>query len=244
MQVVQGKEQHMAIHTNINIIFGTDAEKTGKFMEILAPEGYDLTLCGSNEIFSENNDPRLIILCETGFDLIEQIRRRSSVPILYAADCADELTVIMGLSKGADAVVDKGIPPMEFAARVKALLRRAAILRRAELEENKEQICAGGICLDDISRTVTADGSAVHTTNIEFGILRYLMTHPGKICSVEEIYSEVWNSSSYDVRKTVVEHIRRLRRKIEKDPKNPLYIKAVFGAGYTFSAEASARQTA
>lgn len=233
----------MAIHTNINIIFGTDAEKTQKFMEILAPEGYDLTLCGTDGIFSEDNNPRLIILCETGFDLIEKIRSSSSVPILYAAPKADELTVIMGLSKGADAVVDKNIQPMEFAARVKALLRRAAALRSAELAADKEQIRAGEICLDDISRTVTANGSTVHTTNIEFGILRYLMTHPGKICTVEEIYSEVWNSSSYDVRKTVVEHIRRLRRKIEKDPKNPLYIKAVFGAGYTFSTEA-ARQTA
>ena len=234
----------MTIHTNINIIFGTDIEKTKRFMEILAPEGYDLTLCGSGEILSGESSPRLVILCGTGFDIIEKIRSISAVPILYAADHADEITVIMGLSKGADAVVDKEISPMEFAARVKAMLRRGSILRNAELFAEREHISAGGICLDDISRTVTANGISVHTTNIEFGILKYLMTHQGKPCSVEEIYREVWKNGSFDVRKTVVEHIRRLRRKIEKDPKNPMLIKAVFGVGYTFNGDAQKKQTA
>ncbi len=224
----------MTIHASINIIFGTNTEHTKKFMEILAPEGYNISMNESGEFSLDDNTARLIILCRTGYELIEKIRSSSDVPIMYVSERADEISVIMALSKGADTVVPESISPMEFAARVKAILRRGSVIRSAKLAADEKLISVGGVCLDPSSRSVTVNGKSIHTTKLEFGILRYLMSRSGSVCSPEEIYTEVWGCKSYDVKKTVVEHIRRLRRKIENDPTSPEYIKAVFGAGYSF----------
>lgn len=225
----------MAIHTNINVIFGTNAEHTKRFMEILAPEGYDITMSESGEIPQDNGLVRMVILCRTGFELIEKIRSCSDVPIMYISERSDEFNTIMALSKGADAAVSEDIGEMEFAARVKAMLRRSSTVRNARIVEENETLSSGSIRLDSVARTVTVDGREIRTTKLEFGIMEYLMRRRGTVCSADEIYSQVWHSQSYDVRKTVVEHIRRLRGKIEADPKNPRYIKVVFGAGYIFT---------
>lgn len=225
----------MAIHTNINVIFGTDAEHTKRFMEILAPEGYDITMSENGEIPRESDSVRMVILCRTGFEMIEKIRSRSDVPIMYISEKSDEFNTIMALSKGADSVVAETVPSMEFAARVKAMLRRSSTVRNTRIVEEGETLSSGSIRLDSAARTITVDGREIRTTKLEFGIMEYLMRRRGTVCSTDEIYSQVWNSRSYDVKKTVVEHIRRLRGKIEADPKNPRYIKVVFGAGYIFT---------
>ena len=228
----------MNIRTNINIIFGTDEKLTARFSEILSPEGYTLFTYSDNEINAAvRNDysAKLVILCMTGFDVIENIRSESTLPIIYAAEKADEFTTIMALSKGADAVVPANISDMEFAARVKAMLRRSSLSRNIPSCSSDKVLSAGGICLDTVSREVTVNGERTKLTKLEFGILEYLMRRKGTVCSPESIYSDVWNSDSYDIRKTIVEHIRRLRGKIESDPSNPAYIKVVFGAGYIFS---------
>lgn len=230
----------MAIHTNINVIFGTNVEHTKRFMDILAPEGYDITMSESGDIPQDNGSVRMVILCRTGFELIENIRSRSDVPIMYISERSDEFNTIMALSKGADSVVSENVGEMEFAARVKAILRRSSTVRNERIVEENATLSAGSIRLDSAARTVTVDGREVRTTKLEFGIMEYLMRRRGTVCSADEIYSQVWNSKSYDVKKTVVEHIRRLRGKIEADPKNPRYIKVVFGAGYIFTDIAAA----
>lgn len=229
------------IHTNINIYFGTDENKTKRFMDILSPDGYTLSLERDFEYQDSSDTVKMIILCMTGFDIIEKIRSKTNAPIMYIAEKADEFSVIMGLSKGADIVVSENIPEMEFAARVKAILRRSSTLRNMKIvsgnyDPGVKSICkSGNISLDGKSREVNVNGKSIRVTNLEFGILKYLMEHSGSICSAEQIYSAVWGMSSYDVKKTIVEHIRRLRQKIEADPKNPVYIKAVFGMGYIFN---------
>lgn len=225
----------MAIHTNINVIFGTDAEHTKRFMDILAPEGYDITMSENVEIPQDNGSVRMVILCRTGFELIEKIRSCSEVPIMYISERSNEFNTIMALSKGADSVLSEDVGEMEFAARVKAMLRRSSTVRNERIVEENAMLTSGSIRLDSAARTITVNGREVRTTKLEFGIMEYLMRRSGTVCSADEIYSEVWNSRSYDVKKTVVEHIRRLRGKIEADPKNPRYIKVVFGAGYIFT---------
>lgn len=229
------------IHTNINIYFGTDENKTKKFMDILSPEGYTISLERDFEYFDNSDTVKMIILCMTSFDTIAKIRAKTNVPIMYIAEKADEFSVIMGLSKGADTVVSEDISGMEFAARVKAILRRSSSLRNAKIvsehsfNETKPICKSASISVDDISREVCVKGTFIQVTNLEFGILKYLMENSGKICSTEQIYKAVWGANSFDVKKTVVEHIRRLRQKIETDPKNPAYIKVVFGLGYIFN---------
>ncbi len=233
-----------AIHTNINIIFGTEREKTKRFMDILAPEGYVLSMTQGNDYYDSSDGVKMVILCMTEYSVIEKIRRVSDVPIMYVAKSADEFTTIMALSKGADSVVAEDVPALEFAARVKAVLRRSSAARNAkiaaaETAANRALISEGEILLDRNSREVTRNGVKIPMTKIEFGILEYLMSNRGNICSVENIYSCVWKCSSYDVRKTVVEHIRRLRAKIETDPKHPRYIRVIFGSGYVFEDSSS-----
>lgn len=229
----------MSIHTNINVIFGTDESLSERFINILSPENYSISVCSDNEISAaaakKSYSGKLVILCLTGFDVIERIRFESTVPILYITEKADEYSVIMALEKGADAVVQADIPNFEFAARVKTMLRRSSVVRHVTEYSGGSNMCSGELSIDVAAREIRIGDKPVKATKIEFGILEYLMRNRGRICSVDDIYASVWRNKSYDVRKTVVEHIRRLRGKIENDPKKPEYIKVVFGAGYIFT---------
>lgn len=181
-------------------------------------------------------DRHLIILRDGcgSFGYMEALRRLTDMPILAVSDNCDEIYRTLALSKGADMCIDAaGTGSFEFKARVIALLRRYLGGTRAEYtREPGDMLTNGSICVDRRRREIYMSGTPVRMTAIEYGIVEYLMENCGDVCTVDDIYRRVWNETPYCVRKTVVEHIRRIRCKIEPDPHNPSYIKVVFGVGY------------
>lgn len=181
-------------------------------------------------------------LSAPSFDIIGDVRRFSDIPMLTISDSCDEIYRIMALSKGADACMSAGenFGGFELKARVISMLRRYTGAWEGDClltEESKpapgcDILTNGRIAVDRRKRAVLTDGVVIKTTAIEYGIIEYLMENCGDVCTVNDIYRRVWHSSPYSVRKTVVEHIRRIRSKIEPDPHNPSYIKVVFGVGY------------
>ncbi len=167
-----------------------------------------------------------------GFYLLEELRLFSDIPAAVVSDDGGEMYCVMALAKGADICVGSNMPSFEFRARLQSLLRRYLGTSERIQMIRDSTIVNGEIVVDRVARAVYFRNRYIHLTAIEYGIVAYLMQRIGTVCSIEEIYSRVWNSSPIAVKKTVAEYIRRIRRKIEPDPENPVYIKAVFGTGY------------
>ncbi len=159
-----------------------------------------------------------------------KVRERSNVPILMLSAKTEESDKILGLGMGADDYLAKPFHPMELIARVKSLLRRYTQLGAMPVRTGVYR--TGGLALDDERKEVTVDGEPVSLTPMEFGILCLLMKSPGRVYSIDQIYEQVWNEPAFNPDNTVAVHIRRLREKIEIDPKNPKYVKVVWGVGY------------
>lgn len=177
-------------------------------------------------------------ILRSGFDIIEKIRSFSDIPVMTVSENPDEIYKIMALSKGADICMDMtgGSGEFELKARIVTMLRRELYspvsVPCSYASECVDILVNGDICIDRKRREFFSNGRKVRLTAIEYGIVEYLMENCGDVCTVDDIYRSVWNENPYSVRKTVVEHIRRIRSKIEPDPKNPSYIKVVFGVGY------------
>lgn len=175
-------------------------------------------------------------LSAPAFGTIEELRKTSDIPLLTVSDTCCEIYRTMALAKGADACMDASdFGKFEFKARVVSLLRRYLNSENTEanvFSGSGEMLTNGCITIDRRRREVFRDGGLIRMTAIEYGIVEYLMENCGAVCTVDDIYRRVWNETPYSVRKTVVEHIRRIRSKIEPDPHNPSYIKVVFGVGY------------
>lgn len=159
-----------------------------------------------------------------------QIRRKYNFPIILLSAKSEDTDKITGLGFGADDYVTKPFNPLELVARVKSQIRRYVVLGSMEIKES--QLVTGGIILDTDTKTVTVDAEEVRLTPIEYKILEYLMRNMGKVLSSSQIYEAVWNEPSYTSEKTVTVHIRNLREKIEINPKDPKYLKVVYGLGY------------
>lgn len=170
------------------------------------------------------------------FELIESIRSFSDIPVMTVSDSCCEIYIIMALSKGADFCFDaQDFGAFEFKARLVSMLRRYLADREpaaAPVSVTSDTIRNGSLTVNRRLREVYSGKNKIRLTAIEYGIIEYLMENCGDVCTVEDIYRRVWQETPYSVRKTVVEHIRRIRCKIEPDPHNPQYIKAVFGKGY------------
>lgn len=159
-----------------------------------------------------------------------KIREKYNFPIILLSAKSEDTDKITGLGFGADDYVTKPFNPLELVARVKSQIRRYVTL--GSLEVKASQLVTGGIVLDTDTKRVTVDGDEVKLTPIEFKILEYLMRNMGKVLSSSQIYEAVWNEPSYTSEKTVTVHIRNLREKIEINPKEPKYLKVVYGLGY------------
>lgn len=173
---------------------------------------------------------------KSSFGILDEIRSFSDVPVMTLSDSCDEMYRTMALSKGADVCMSMDdFGTYEFKARIISLIRRYIGSESAAAHSSTctERILTNGaISIDRRRREVYSDGVKIRMTAIEYGIMEYLMENCGSVCAVDDIYRRVWRDNPYSVRKTVVEHIRRIRSKIEPDPKNPSYIKVVFGIGY------------
>ena len=159
-----------------------------------------------------------------------KMREKHNFPIILLSAKSEDTDKITGLSFGADDYVTKPFNPLELMARVKSQIRRYVRLGRIESKEGV--IITGGLALDTVAKELTLDGEPVRLTAREYGIVEYLMRNLGHVLSTQQIYEAVWNEPSYSSEKTVTVHIRRIREKIEINPKEPKYLKVVWGIGY------------
>lgn len=168
-----------------------------------------------------------------GLSAMMKIRATKNIPIIVLSAKSEDTDKVLGLSMGADDYITKPYNPMELVARVKSNLRRYLSLGAADSSIKKENcIRIGGLMLDKEEKQVYADGEAVKLTATEYKIMVLLMQNAGRVFSAEEIYLKVWNEDSYAIENTVMVHIRHIREKIEINPKDPRYLKVVWGIGY------------
>ena len=163
-----------------------------------------------------------------------KIREEKNIPIILVSAKSEDTDKIMGLNIGADDYITKPFNLLELIARVKSNLRRYITLGTYNNENinNKEVLISGGLELNTSTKEVKVDGQVVKVTPIEFKILNLLLANKGRVFSIDEIYEKVWNEESFNVENTVAVHIRRIREKIEINPKEPRYLKIVWGVGY------------
>ncbi len=160
-----------------------------------------------------------------------KIREDSSIPIIILSAKSEDADKILGLNIGADDYVTKPFNPLELVARVKSQLRRYTQLGNAA-ENNRRVYQVGGLVINDDLKEVLVDDEPVKLTPIEYNILLLLVKNQGKVFSIDQIYESIWNEDAIGVDNTVAVHIRHIREKIEINPKEPRYLKVVWGVGY------------
>ena len=160
-----------------------------------------------------------------------KIRERSSVPILMLSAKSEDSDKILGLNIGADDYITKPFNPLELVARVKSSLRRYTNLGSLN-QDNHSRYQVGGLIIDDDTKEVNVDGESVKLTPIEYNILLLLVKNQGRVFSINQIYESIWNEDAIGADNTVAVHIRHIREKIEINPKEPKYLKVVWGVGY------------
>lgn len=183
-----------------------------------------------------NNEVHLIIMDimmprMDGISATLKIREEKNIPILLISAKTQDTDKIIGLNMGADDYITKPFNPLELVARVKSNLRRYITLGNYN-EENLDEIKSGSLIINNKSKEVSVDGEIVKLTPIEYKILELLLKNKGVVFSSKQIYENIWEEPAYNCNKTVAVHIRRIREKIEINPKNPKYIKVVWGIGY------------
>lgn len=167
-----------------------------------------------------------------GIRATRKIRETSSVPIIMLSAKSEDVDKILGLNIGADDYITKPFNPLELIARVKSQLRRYTQLGNLATEEKEAVYVCGGLVVNDDLKTVTVDGEPVKLTPIEYKILVLLIKNQGKVFSIEQIYENIWNEEAIGADNTVAVHIRHIREKIEINPREPRYLKVVWGIGY------------
>lgn len=159
-----------------------------------------------------------------------RIRERYNFPIILLSAKSEDTDKIAGLGFGADDYVTKPFNPLELVARVKSQIRRYSSL--GSMQKNEHTLTTGGLSLNTDSKEVIVDGEPIKLTAREYSILEYLMKNMGIVLSGTQIYEAVWNEPAFHTEKTVTVHIRNIREKIEINPKDPKYLKVVWGLGY------------
>ena len=176
-----------------------------------------------------------------GMEVIREVRKESQIPVLILSAKTDDLDKIQGLVQGADDYVTKPFNPIELIARVNALIRRytklgSSIKKSASGSETSNIIQDGELIINDELKQVIVDDKEVKLTPTEYNILKFLTKNKGKVFSIEEIYTNVWDGECYAAENVIAVHIRHIREKIEINPKEPKYLKVIWGIGYKVEA--------
>ena len=184
----------------------------------------------------KNNEVHLLVIDVMmprldGLRATLKIRQESSIPIIILSAKSEDADKILGLNVGADDYVTKPFNPFELTARVKSQLRRYTKLGNKKVN-NDSLYQTGGLMINDDLKEVTVDGEPVKLTPIEYNILLLLVKNQGKVFSINQIYENIWNEEAIGADNTVAVHIRHIREKIEVNPKDPRYLKVVWGVGY------------
>ncbi len=222
------------------LVVDDDPEIVSAITKLLELEGYTVLKAYDGlealEVLSQNK-VHLILMDlmmprVDGLSAVMQIRKNKNIPIIILSAKTEDSDKILGLNVGADDYIAKPYNPMELLARVGSQLRRYFRLGASSDTEGENVLTVGGLRMDLDGREFSVDGTPVKLTSTEWGILALFMRTPGKVYSAEEIYRAVWKEDAHAVENTVTVHIRRIREKIEIDPKDPRYLKVIWGIGY------------
>lgn len=224
-----------------NILIADDNEEIREIVRVLLEsEGYNVieAVDGEDAVIKVDESIDLIILDimmprKSGFKACVEIREKTSAPILLLTAKTQDSDKCMGFSVGSDDYLSKPFSYTELVSRVKALLRRYYVYKGKEKIDSTGLININGLAINTISNEVSIDEEEVTLTEIEYNILLLMAQHRKKIFSAQNLYESVWKEPYfYSCNNTIMVHIRNLRRKLEKDPENPKYIKTVWGKGY------------
>lgn len=223
-----------------NILVCDDDKEIVSAIEIyLNKEGYNVIKAynGAECIdILKNNLIHLIILdimmpFKDGVDTLKQIREDTSIPVIMLSAKSEDTDKIEGLNLGADDYITKPFNPLELVARVNSNIRR--YVKLGTIMEENENICkTGELVINDNTKKVTVDGKEVKLTPTEYNILKFLTKNKGIVFSIEQIYENVWKDEAYGADNIIAVHIRHIREKIEINPKEPKYLKVIWGIGY------------
>ncbi len=224
-----------------NILVCDDDKEIVKAIEIyLVKENYNVIKAYNGEeclkVLKENR-VHLIILdimmpVKDGIETIEEIRKDKAIPVIMLSAKSEDEDKIKGLNLGADDYVTKPFNPLELIARVNSCIRRYTKLGTMKEEENQDIFRAGELIVNDKLKKVTVEDKEVKLTPTEYNILKFLTKNKGTVYSIEQIYKNVWEDEAYGAENIIAVHIRHIREKIEINPKEPKYLKVIWGIGY------------
>ena len=226
---------------DINILVVDDEKESADLIEIyLVSDGYKVFKAENAEAglsILDKQDIHLVLLDimmpgMNGLEMCRKIRETNNIPIIMLSAKSTDLDKILGLGTGADDYVTKPFNPLELTARVKSQLRRYTQLGSAAPAASEHIYTTGGLTVNDDKKEVLVDGEAVRMTPIEYNILLLLMKNPGHVFSTTQIYESIWNEDALAADNTVAVHVRHIREKIEINPRDPRYLKVVWGLGY------------
>ncbi|MBE5868710.1 MAG: response regulator transcription factor [Lachnospiraceae bacterium] len=218
---------------NKNILMYNNPTEVMKLMQpLFRGEGYDMLVVSElEEIELRETSAIKLLLTDNELDFIRYIRSLSNMPIIVLSGKADEWSKIAALDAGADDYVVHPCNPLELLARIKCQIRRYTQLS-TYCNNTGNIYTVKGLVVNDVQRKVTVEGREVRLTPIEYKILRLLMQEKGRVLSNGQIYESIWHMDAMGADNTVAVHIRHIREKIEKNPKEPEYLKVVWGTGY------------
>ena len=222
------------------LVVDDDKEIVGAIEIYLKKEGYNiLKAYNGNQALEiiNKNEIHLIILDimmpeKDGLETLEELRKEKTIPVILLSAKSEDYDKIGGLNSGADDYITKPFNPLELIARVNSNLRRYVKLGSIKQPESKKIYQTGELILDDETKKVTVDGKEVKLTATEFNILKFLLQNKGKVYSIPEIYENVWKEEGFGAENIIAVHIRHIREKIEINPKEPRYLKVIWGIGY------------
>lgn len=228
-----------------NILVVDDDKEIVKAIEIyLGKENYKIHKAYDGEqalkiIKEKENEIHLVILDimmpnKDGIETLEDIRKNKNIPVIMLSAKSEDVDKINGLNTGADDYLTKPFNPIELIARVNAIIRRYT--RLGAIEEKNGIIKNGELVIDDSLKKVIVDGKEIKLTPTEYNILKFLTQNKGKVFSIEEIYTNVWDDECFAADNVIAVHIRHIREKIEINPKEPKYLKVIWGVGYKIEA--------
>lgn len=224
-----------------NILVCDDDKEIVKAIAIyLAKEGYNVFKAyDGNECLEilQKNKVQLVILDimmpkKDGIETINEIRKKYSIPVIMLSAKSEDEDKIKGLDMGADDYVTKPFNPQELIARVNSLLRRYTKLGSAVEEEEENIFRVGDLEIDDNLKQVKINDQEIKLTPTEYKILKFLTENKGKVYSINQIYENIWAEDCYGAENIIAVHIRHIREKIEINPKEPKYLKVIWGVGY------------
>ena len=224
-----------------NILVCDDDKEIVNAIEIyLSKEGYNIFKSyNGNEALSilKNNTVHLIILdimmpIKDGIETLKEIRKNESIPVIMLSAKSEDEDKINGLNLGADDYITKPFNPLELIARVNSGIRRYTKFGAVDSNSNKNIYKSGELIIDDDFKSVMVEGKEVKLTPTEYNILKFLTKNKGTVYSIDLIYENVWKDEAYSAENIIAVHIRHIREKIEINPKEPKYLKVIWGIGY------------